>query len=80
MRNLVNLLNDYEPLTLSGLTGLECLSQNSISMWWERLFLSCNAKDIGTLYLIFALLSGLLGTAYSVLIRLELYGPINTRV
>lgn len=44
-------------------------------MWLERWFLSCNAKDIGTLYLIFALFSGLLGTAYSVLIRLELSGP-----
>lgn len=44
-------------------------------MWWERWFLSCNAKDIGTLYLIFALFSGLLGTAFSVLIRIELSGP-----
>lgn len=49
--------------------------KSSISMWWERWFLSCNAKDIGTLYLIFALFSGLLGTAFSVLIRLELSGP-----
>ena len=47
----------------------------NISMWTERWFLSCNAKDIGTLYLIFALFSGLLGTAFSVLIRLELAGP-----
>jgi heme/copper-type cytochrome/quinol oxidase subunit 1 len=46
-----------------------------ISMWQERWFLSCNAKDIGALYLIFALFSGLVGTAYSVLIRLELSGP-----
>ena len=46
-----------------------------ISMWKERWFLSCNAKDIGTLYLIFALFSGLVGTAFSVLIRLELSGP-----
>lgn len=44
-------------------------------MWTERWFLSCNAKDIGTLYLIFALFSGLVGTAFSVLIRLELAGP-----
>lgn len=41
----------------------------------ERWFLSTNAKDIGVLYLIFALLSGLLGTAFSVLIRMELSGP-----
>ena len=46
-----------------------------ISMWVERWFLSSNAKDIGTLYLIFALFSGLIGTAFSVLIRLELSGP-----
>jgi len=47
----------------------------NISLWTERWFLSSNAKDIGTLYLIFALFSGLVGTAFSVLIRLELSGP-----
>lgn len=47
----------------------------AISMWLERWFLSTNAKDIGVLYLIFALFSGLLGTAYSLLIRLELSSP-----
>jgi cytochrome c oxidase subunit 1 len=47
----------------------------NISLWLERWFLSSNAKDIGTLYLIFALFSGLIGTAYSILIRLELSGP-----
>jgi cytochrome c oxidase subunit 1 len=49
--------------------------KQGISMWQERWFLSCNAKDIGVLYLMFALFSGLVGTAYSVLIRLELSGP-----
>jgi cytochrome c oxidase subunit 1 len=49
--------------------------KGNISLWTERWFLSSNAKDIGTLYLIFALFSGLLGTAFSVLIRLELSGP-----
>jgi cytochrome c oxidase subunit 1 len=43
--------------------------------WQERWFLSSNAKDIGTLYLMFSLFSGLIGTAFSVLIRLELSGP-----
>ena len=49
--------------------------KSSITVGIERWFLSTNAKDIGTLYLIFALFSGLLGTAFSVLIRLELSGP-----
>jgi len=45
------------------------------SEWQERWFLSSNAKDIGTLYLIYSLFTGLVGTAFSVLIRLELSGP-----
>ena len=48
---------------------------SSISMWLERWFSSSNAKNIGTLYLILVLFAGLVGTAYSVLIRLELSGP-----
>jgi len=50
-------------------------SSRIISMLTERWYMSTNAKDIGTLYLIFALFSGLLGTAFSVLIRMELSGP-----
>ncbi len=51
------------------------LKESSLSMWVERWFCSSNAKDIGTLYLMFAIFSGLIGTAFSVLIRLELSGP-----
>nr|UZS77607.1 cytochrome c oxidase subunit 1 [Lentinula edodes] len=36
---------------------------------------STNAKEIGTLYLIFAVFAGMIGTAFSVMIRLELSAP-----
>jgi len=48
---------------------------SAVSLYLERWFWSSNAKDIGTLYLIFALFSGLVGTAFSVLIRIELSAP-----
>jgi len=44
-------------------------------LFLERWFFSTNHKDIGTLYLIFAGLSGMLGTFFSILIRLELSAP-----
>ena len=47
---------------------LEGLNKQTLSRW---LYFT-NVKDIGTLYLVFSVFTGLLGTAFSVLIRLEL--------
>jgi len=72
---IIVILKHYEFYLKNTLIQSTLNLRSQMSMGVERWFNSTNAKDIGTLYLIFALFSGLLGTAMSVLIRLELSGP-----
>ena len=43
--------------------------------FFARWFCSTNHKDIGTLYIIFAIFAGLVGLAFSIMMRLELQHP-----
>jgi len=45
---------------------------------WRRWLYSTNHKDIGIMYLVFAVIAGLIGTAFSVMLRMQLAHPGNT--
>ena len=42
---------------------------------WRRFAYSTNHKDIGTLYIVFAIIAGMIGGLLSILMRLELQNP-----
>ncbi len=49
----------------------------SVRKWLRRWVCSVNHKDIGTLYLLFGVWAGLIGSSMSAILRLQLSKPGN---
>jgi heme/copper-type cytochrome/quinol oxidase subunit 1 len=60
------------------LKSFNLVSELFSSTGFQRWFFSTNHKDIGKLYLLFSVFGGLLGTIFSVFIRIQLANPGNT--
>jgi hypothetical protein len=65
--------NDYSTVSVS--TTDNGTSANHHPEGWRRYVYSTNHKDIGTMYLVFAIVAGVIGGAFSIAMRVNLQQP-----